>query len=136
MFHDKFRREPVATKIAGSLGMIDPYGEILVHLKMQVRRIHPMVVTDGADLLSSCDLLSFTDNNFVEMRREGIGKMQLTVLYPGMADDHHIAPAHMDIPCENDDSIADGIDGIAEPLGTASIRHPILSQMSSRAESP
>ena len=136
MCHDKFRREPVATKITGSLGMIDPYGEILVHLKMQMRRIHPMVVADGADLLTSCDLLSLTNNYLVEMRREGVGEIEFPILNPGMADDHNIAPARMDIPSENDDSIADRIDGIAESLGTSTIRHPILSQMSSRAESP
>lgn len=62
--------------------------------------------------------------------------MQLPVFNPGMTDDHNIAPAHMDVSCENDDSIADGIDGIAKSLGTTIIRYPILTQMSSCAESP
>lgn len=68
MCHDKFRREPVTAEIAGSLGMIHSNGKILVHFKMKVGRIHPVVVADGADLLTSGDPLSFTNENIVEMR--------------------------------------------------------------------
>ena len=60
----------------------------------------------------------------------------MSVFHPCMPDDHHITPAYMDVPCKNDNSIANGIDGITESLDATSIRHPILAKMPSCSESP
>ena len=49
---------PVTSQIAGSLGMIHPDGEILVHFKMEVGGIHAVIVSDVSDLLALLDLLA------------------------------------------------------------------------------
>lgn len=64
---DKFSWKPITAEIAGALGMIHSNGEILVHFKVKMRGIHPVVVSNGANLLPPGDLLSFTDKNFVEV---------------------------------------------------------------------
>jgi len=65
--HDELRGEPVASEVAGSLGVIDSDGEVLMNLKVQVRRIHPVIVSDRSYLLATADLLAFSDSNSVHV---------------------------------------------------------------------
>ena len=67
MGHDKFRREPVTTKITSPLCMIYPNGEILVHFKVEMGWVHSMIIANRTDLLPPADLLSFADKDPVEV---------------------------------------------------------------------
>lgn len=60
--------------------------------------------------------------------------MKLTILYPSMTDNDNITPANMDVPSENHNSIADGINRIAESLGATAVCNPVLTQMTSSPE--
>jgi hypothetical protein len=77
--------------------MVHTDGEILVHLKMKVRWIHAVVVTDGAELLSFLDLLPLSHSDSIEMGIERVRKMELPLFDPSMADDHYITPSNMNI---------------------------------------
>ena len=134
MSHDKFRWQPVAAEITSALSMIHSDGEILVHLEMEMRRIHSVVITYRADLLPPHDLLSLANKNPIEMSGEGVGKMELLILDPSVTNDDDIAPADTNVAGQNDDSIADGINRVAKPLSTPTISHPIFAQMSSGSE--
>ena len=67
MGHDEFRGEPVTTEITGALCMVHANGEILVHFKVEMGWIHPVIIADRADLLTPADPLSFPDKNPVEV---------------------------------------------------------------------
>ncbi len=114
--------------------MVYSDGEILVHLKMEMGGIHAMVIADGANLLTSPDLLSLTHDDLVEMSVEGISEVKLPVLDPGMADDDNISPVCTDVPCQNSHPIPYGVDGASEALGTSSVSNPILPEMASCAK--
>ena len=134
MIRDEIGRNPVTLKIAGSLSMIDPDGEIFVDLEVEVRRIHPVIVSYIPYLLPLLHLLLLTHFDFVEVGVERVCESQLPILDPGMADHDDISPADMDVAREDNNAVSNRIDGEAEPLGTPTIRHPILAKMSIRAE--
>lgn len=134
--HDELRGEPVASEVAGALGMIDANGEVLVDLEVEVRGVHPVVVADGADLLAPLDLLALAHAGSVKVRIEGIGEVELAVLDPGMTHDDDVPPGDMDVPCQHDDPVANRVDGSAESLGAASVGHPVLTEVTSGSEAP
>ena len=61
---------PVTSQIAGSLGMIHPDGEILVHFKVKMGWVHAVIGPYHADLLPAPDLLPLTYDDLVEMAIE------------------------------------------------------------------
>jgi len=97
MLHDKIRGDSVTEKIPGASRMINSDCEILVHLEVKVRRVHSVIITDGADLLTPFDLLSLLHHDPIEMTIERVGKMQPPVLDPGMSYHHNIPPVGPDI---------------------------------------
>jgi hypothetical protein len=117
--------------------MVDADGQILVDLEMKVGGVHAVVVPDGADELSARDLLSFPHMDPVEMGVEGVGEPKLSVLDPGMPDHDDIAPCDMDVACQHDQAVSDGMDGLSKAAGAAPVRHkPVLAEMSACPESP
>ena len=70
VLHDEISGDPVADQVTGSPCMIHPDAQILVHLKVKVRGVHSVVISDRADLLISCYLLSFPHHDPVEMSVE------------------------------------------------------------------
>jgi hypothetical protein len=134
MGHDKFRGKPIAAEITGALSMIHTDGEILVHLKVQMGRIHSVVVTYRPDLLPTHDLLALANKDPIEMSWKWVCEVKLPILDPSMTNDYDIAPADTNIAGQNNDSVADGINGVTKPFGTPTISHPIFAQMSTGTE--
>lgn len=135
--HDELRRQPVTAQIAGAPGMVYPDGQILVDLEMKVGGVHSMVVPDGADELSTRDLLSFPHVDPVEMSIEGVGEPELSVLDPGMSDHDDIAPCDMDVAGQHDQAVSDGMDWLPKASGAAPVRHkPVLAEVSACPEAP
>ncbi len=107
-----------------------------MNLEMEMGRIHSVIVANGSDLLATDDLLPFADDYPVQMGIERIGIVDLPLLNPGMADNHHISPGNMNVACKNDHAVSDGMDGAAKPPGTSSVRYPVLSEMTSGTKAP
>ena len=70
MLHNKVRGDPVAEKVTAASSMIHSYCEILVHFEVKMRRVHSVIITDGADLLTAFYLFSFLYHDLVEMSVE------------------------------------------------------------------
>ena len=134
--HDEFRGEPVTPEVLGSLGVVHTDGEVLVDFKVEVRGVHALVVTDRSDLLSPGDLLSLADIDPFQMRVQGVGKVELSVFNPGMADDDHISPGDMDVAGQHDDAVTNRVDRLAESLGASPVGDPIFPHVPSGTESP
>ena len=129
--HDELSGEPVAPQVAGALGMVHADGEVFVDLEMQVWGVHSVIIPDGADLLAPGDLLALAYADPIQMCVEGVSEVQAAVLDPGMADNDHVPPSHVNIPGQHDNPVPDCIDGLTESLGAASVSDPVLSEMSS-----
>ena len=136
MGKDEVGWNPVAPEITGALGMVNTDGEILVHFKMQVWRIHAVVCPDCSDLLTSAHLFSFTHDDPIEMAVEGIGEVKLPMLNPSVTDNDDISPVGMNVAGQNNNAVSDCIDGALKAFCTAAIGDPILTQMSPGAKSP
>ncbi len=127
VIHDKVGWNPITSEITRACGMVHTDGEILVHFKMEMRRIHPVVITDCAELLASLELLAFPYSDSIQMGIERIGKVKLSLFDPGMADDHYIAPGDMNITSQHNHPVGYGRDGAAKSLGAAPVCYPILT---------
>lgn len=104
-------------------------------LEVKMGRIHPVVVSDRAELFSLGDLLSLPNLNPVEVRVKGIGELQLSVFDPCMADDHDVPPGCMDIPCQHDKTVSNGIHRLAKaPFAAAVGDEPVLPEMAACTE--
>ena len=125
--HDELCREPVTPQVAGALGMIHADGEVFVDLEMQMWRVHSVIVPDGADLLAPGDLLALAYGDPIEVCVERVGEVQAAVFDPGMADDDHVPPSHVDIAGEHDHPVPDCIDGLTKSLGASSVGDPVLA---------
>ena len=135
VLHDEICGNPVTDEVTGTSGMIHTDAEIFVHLEVEVRGVHSVVVADGADLLTPHDLLALAHHDPVQMAVERVCKMQLSVLNPGMPDHHHVPPVGMDVPRQNDEAIPDGMHGMPECLPFSSGDDPVLSKMTMGTES-
>ena len=114
--------------------MVNPYPEILVDLKMEMRGVHSMVGADCPQLLSSGDLLALPDHDPVEMCIKGICKTELPLLDPCMSDDYDIAPRNMDVPSQYNDPVADRRDRVTEALCASPVGYPVLTEVASGSE--
>lgn len=135
--HDELGRKPVTAEILGSLGMVDPDGEILVYLEVEMGRVYSVIVPDSPYLPTLGDLLPLSYKDPVKVGVEGVRKLQLSVLDPCMTDDHHIAPGRMDIPSEDNQTVSDRVNRFAKTTAAAAVAHqPVLPHMPSSSESP
>jgi hypothetical protein len=65
--HDEIGGNPIGSQVPCSLGVIDPDVQILVHLEMEVGRVHSVVITDRSHLLSPGNLLSLANIDSVHV---------------------------------------------------------------------
>jgi len=128
---DEVGRHPVAAQITGALSVVDANREIFVHFKMEVRRVHAVIVADDANLLAAPNLLSLAHIDMIEVAIERIGETELPMLNPGMSDNDDIAPVGVNVAGQDDNAIADRIDGASETLGAPPLGDPIFAQMPS-----
>jgi len=136
VLHDKIRRDPVTEKVTGASGMIYTYCEIFVHLEVKVGRVHSVVVSDGAHLLTPFYLHALVHDDPVQVTVERVCKMQLPALDPGMSDDDDVSPVGMDVSCQNDKPIPHGMHGMPECQPFSSCYDPVFSKMTMGPESP
>lgn len=97
-----------------------------MHFKVEMRWIHAVVCPDRSDLLTSAHPFAFMYDDPVKMAVEGIGKVQLSLLNPGMTDNDDISPVCMNVTSQNDHTVSYRIDGALESLGASAIGDPIL----------
>lgn len=67
VFRNEIGRNPVAQKVSRATCMIHSDREILVHLEVQVRGVHSVIVADRPHLLSTGHVLSLPYHDFVEV---------------------------------------------------------------------
>src|SRR6202795_1912746 len=122
---DEFRRDVVVGQIAGEHRMNDADREILMYLEMKMGRIKSMGVTNGADLLPTSHLLTFSYENPVEMTVEGVRLLHLPFLHKGMANDDHVSPGSTKIPGQSYYPGANRINRITEICPASSLPDPV-----------
>jgi ribonuclease BN (tRNA processing enzyme) len=96
---------------------------------VKVRRIHSAITANGADLLSTHDLLSFAHEDFIEVGVNGIRGFHLLVFEKNMADDNQISPSHSHVASENYNAVGRGINGLAQVFVTSFEAVPVLPHM-------
>jgi len=117
--------------------MVHSDREILVKFKVEMGRVHSVIVSNGANLFALRYLLSLPHLDPVEMGIEGINEFQLPVFDPGVADDDHVSPGRMDVPGKHNQAVADRVDGFPKAAGTASVCYkPILPHVATRSKTP
>ena len=131
---DEIRRDVVVGQIAGEHRMNNADREVFMQLEVKMRRIEPVRVSNGADLLSATHLLTFSHEDSIEMSVQRIRIFYLTVLHKSMANHDHVSPRPTEIPGKSDHTISDRVDGITEICAAPSLPDPILTEVAVRSK--
>lgn len=130
MGENEFSRIVVVDRGLGELGAIHSDIQVLSHLEVEMREIHPTIRSDGADLLPLLDPLIQGDISVVEVPILGIdhsdGSVGLAVDVP---DDDAISPSDPDVLGKDDNAVGDSVDGVAEVCIATADSIPVLSEM-------
>ena len=97
---------------------------------MEVYIIHPVVAAHSSHLLAALHELVQLHIPLVQMSVERVHHVDLARgIAEGMADDHHIAPAHAYVLGQNHHTAPDGVNRIAQVAVTTAAPVPVLPKM-------
>ena len=113
VFLDESGRVDPAARIA-SIARADERGEEFSHLKMQVRPVTAIGVSDRGDLVAAPDFLADLDKDLVQVAIIRLHIFPLQVLHVGMENDDDVAPAGAAVAREKDAAVGHRVNGIAE----------------------
>ena len=106
-----------------------------MHLEVKMRRIEPVGVSNGADLLSTTYLLTFSHQDSIKVSIQRIRIFYLALLHKGMANHDDISPRAAEITGQGYHPVPYRVYGITEIGAAPSLPNPILAQMAVRSES-
>src|ERR1700675_4884268 len=94
-----------------------------------MRGIETVRIPNGADLLSTSNLLTFSHQDPVQMSVQRIRILHLAVLHKSMANHDYVTPGAAEIARQGHHSIPDYVNGITKICAAASLPDPILAQV-------
>ncbi len=103
--------------------------EIFSKFEVEVGGIHPVIIADRPYFLTATDVLTFVDENGVEMTVEGVDVSDPIALEVGVANDDHIAPTATEIVGVDDDPSGGGSYGSAEIGIATALAVPVIAEM-------
>src|SRR6202045_1949469 len=94
-----------------------------------MRGIKTVRIPNGADLLSTSNLLAFSHQYPVQMSVQRIRILHLAVLHKSVANHDHVTPGATEIARQGHHSIPDHVNEITKICAAASLPDPVLAQM-------
>jgi hypothetical protein len=113
MFCDELARiDPTARVL--TVARADKWREELAHLKMEMREVLVVGVSNRRDLLAAAHILSGSDKDAPDMSIVGLHVFPRAILFVCVQDDDDIPPARPAIAREQNATVRNGEDRIAE----------------------
>ena len=134
MLHDERRRILIVSQASRSRSMNHADRSVAMNLKMQMRMVEPVSVPNQTDLLASSNRLPLGHKDFVQVRVQRIGVLELAAFVEGMTNHNDVAPRTFEISGQANYTVSDRRNRRSVDRSRPGRAHPIFAQVTANTK--